>query len=588
MNGSARQISRGKKDTLWKNFIYSGYSRSTTNSLVLRQLFFINTFSMLGFLAVTIFGIIHVLSGSYHVGIPELTGGFAFLCNLILLRVSKHISLVKGIVLATQGTLLLVQLATGGFAHTGIYWYFTFPVAAFFLMGKKNGIIWMCLLYVATLLVLDLALFDKVLIVYTFVEIRQLLISLFFTTFLIYLYQNAIEETETVLEKEKVKDDALLESIGEGILAVEKDGTISLSNKVAVELLGLQIDHLIGNKFTTVYSLLDTKGNRIPEGMRPINQALLTKEKIIGEYVVSKIDNTTFTAFIAASPVVLEGKIIGAIQLFRDITHEKELEKAKSEFVALASHQLRTPISAIAWFTEMILHGDVGTISAEQREHLTLIYQSNQRMATLVDALLTVSEIEMGNFTIKPEPTDLGALCHKVINEEKERRKLTKIPEIKEIYDQALVKISVDPNIMKIILQNLISNAVRYTSEKGTITATILPSGQGGFDGVISYKDGVLITIADTGYGIPKAQEEKIFTKLFRATNIKERDTDGTGLGLYIVRSIVDEVGGKIWFKSKENKGTTFFVWLPKIGMKEVKGDKSLLPAGEREQLSQV
>ena len=121
---------------------------------------------------------------------------------------------------------------------------------------------------------------------------------------------------------------------------------------------------------------------------------------------------------IVSTPVVLNGQIIGVIELFRDITEEKKLDQAKSEFVALASHQLRTPISAISWFTEMLLDGDSGQISQEQREHLTQVYKSNQRMARLVDALLNVSRIEMGNFYIKPVLTDLAAFCHTILSEE--------------------------------------------------------------------------------------------------------------------------------------------------------------------------
>jgi two-component system sensor histidine kinase VicK len=136
---------------------------------------------------------------------------------------------------------------------------------------------------------------------------------------------------------------------------------------------------------------------------------------------------------------------------------------------------------------------------------------------------------------------------------------------------------------MKIVLQNLFANAIKYTPENGTITIAILPSGQETQNSVINKDEGVLIVVADTGYGIPKNQQSKVFTKLFRADNIKAKDTDGTGLGLYIVKSIVEAVGGKIWLESEENKGTTFYVFLPKEGMRQQKGEKKLVPAKNHE-----
>jgi PAS domain S-box-containing protein len=592
MEQSAPVKEHGFFYNLWEEFVYSG-NKNITDHFVLRQLTFINTFSILGFLSVVSFGLLHVLGGNYHSGIPELTGGAVFALNLLLFRISKNMNLAKVIMLTTQGTLLIVQLATGGIAHTGIYWYFTFPIVAFFLMGLFNGTIWIGLLYVTTLAVLTLGHLGEVTIVYTLTEIRQLLISLFIVSALLYIYRNTIEKTEVMLrqqteqlkitkraiEQAKAEDEAILANLGEGMITMGTSGNIFLINNVALKMLKLEEQKTVGQSINNSFPLKDSNGNNIVEENRPWYKAKTSGENVSGEYIFVRSDKSEVPVSLVTTPIILNGETIGVIELFRDITEEKRLDKTKSEFVALASHQLRTPISAISWFTEMLLHGDAGAINQEQKEHLAQIYESNRRMAALVDALLNVSRLEMGNFSVKPIATDLAAFTHNILAEEIGKQETPKKLEVKEIYDPKVGSISIDEDLMKIILQNLFTNCIKYTPENGVITVSILPSGQAVQNGGNNKEDGILIVIADTGYGIPKTQADKIFTKLFRADNIKAKDTDGTGLGLYIVKSIVDTVGGKIWFSSEENKGTTFYIFLPKEGMKEKSGEKKLTPA---------
>src|SRR5579859_361166 len=152
---------------LWEDFIYSG-SDGDKSLLNKRQLFFINSFSFIGFLSVVIFGILNVKNQNYSIGIMEIVGGSTFLINLILLRVSQNIYLSKVLMLFIQSTLLLTQAITGGTEHTGIYWYFTFPITAFFLMGRRKGIFWSIYLAISTLFLLDLSLIHIITISYTF------------------------------------------------------------------------------------------------------------------------------------------------------------------------------------------------------------------------------------------------------------------------------------------------------------------------------------------------------------------------------------------------------------------------------------
>jgi signal transduction histidine kinase len=266
---------------------------------------------------------------------------------------------------------------------------------------------------------------------------------------------------------------------------------------------------------------------------------------------------------------MIGNEFIGTVEVFHDVTKEKEVDRAKTEFVSLASHQLRTPLSAINWFAEMLLDGDAGKITNDQRHYIRQIRESNQRMVELINSLLNVSRIELGTFAVEPEPTDILRLAKSVISEEEAQIRAHNL-RIIEKYDK-LPKLSVDPKLFRIILQNLISNAIKYTPGRGTVTVSITRQ-QGGRE----KEENVLIMVRDTGYGIPKNQQGKIFTKLFRADNVLLKETEGTGLGLYIVKSIVEQSGGAIWFESEEDKGTTFYVTLPFKGMKAKAGGKKL------------
>jgi PAS domain S-box-containing protein len=257
-----------------------------------------------------------------------------------------------------------------------------------------------------------------------------------------------------------------------------------------------------------------------------------------------------------------------------DITERKQVEQAKTEFVSIASHQLRTPLTAINWYIEMLLDGSIGKCSKEQKEYLQQIYSSNRRMVDLVNSLLNVSRIDMGTFAIDPEPTDFVEISKSVVME-LQPQIVTKHLIVNEEYRGSIPIINADPKLVRIIFQNLVSNAVKYTPEKGNVIIKI-EVGKPIVGGKKIAKDMLMITVSDTGYGIPKNQQSHIFSKLFRADNAREKVAEGTGLGLYIVKSIIEAANGKIWFESEENKGTTFYAILPLGGMSKKAGTKGL------------
>lgn len=248
------------------------------------------------------------------------------------------------------------------------------------------------------------------------------------------------------------------------------------------------------------------------------------------------------------------------ITTFNDMTRElkesrereKLIERMKTEFVSLAAHQLRTPLSAIKWALRMVLDEEDGDISPEQRELLERTYQSNEKMIDLINDLLNVARIEEGRFLYEPVAASPEEIAASVVDSLKEKAESRKIGLAFQKPISPLPLVKVDKEKINIALTNFVTNAINYTHPGGKITIKLL-----------SDAGNVEFRVQDNGVGIPKSEQERIFTKFFRASNVVKLDTSGTGLGMFITKNIVEAHGGKIWFESEENKGTTFHFSLP-------------------------
>jgi len=337
------------------------------------------------------------------------------------------------------------------------------------------------------------------------------------------------------------------------VIITDHAGKILYANSAAERLTG--------------YALKEMRGQtpRLWGGlMSPVFYQTLWMKKVKGESVSREIVNRhkggrLYTALGRITPLLRDGRVIAFVATEEDISHLKEVDKAKTEFVSLASHQLRTPLSTIGWYSEMLLAGDAGLVTDKQKEYLAEIYHGQKRMTELVSALLNVSRLELGMFTIEPATTDIVAVGRAVMTEIAPFAKLKQLDIVSD-FSADIPAIPADAKLLFMIYQNLLSNAVKYTPEGGKIRFSLF---------VDKKQDNVVCRVEDSGWGIPSSQQPLIFTKLFRADNIKDKDVDGTGLGLYIVKSAVDQAGGKIWFESAENHGTTFFVTFPVEGMKK-------------------
>ena len=367
--------------------------------------------------------------------------------------------------------------------------------------------------------------------------------------------QNILEDFEvekTLLALSNAKDEALLRGIGEGIVAVDSDGKIILINPAAEQMLGQSREQVVGKRILESWQVLDEKGNPVPEEKRPIAIALrgtTTTTTTTGpSYFYTKKNGDVFPVAITVTPVVINDKIIGAIDAFHDITKEKSLDKAKDEFISLASHQLKTPITAVSWNVESLLSGIYGEPNEKQKEVLERMHESGKNMEELVSGFLDVTKMESGGFVVEKGDVDLLQISDSVLEELASQISVKKINVVKR-YGNDMPHLDIGTKTARVIFQNLITNAIKYTPESGTVEVNI--------DKTVN---GVSIAVKDNGYGIAEKDKGKIFTKLFRADNIKEKEPSGTGLGLYLLKNLVEKIGGKVWFESKEGAGTTFYV----------------------------
>ena len=250
------------------------------------------------------------------------------------------------------------------------------------------------------------------------------------------------------------------------------------------------------------------------------------------------------------------------------------IEKGKDDFVSLSSHELRSPLSIIKWYTEMLLDGDAGPLTEDQRKYLTVIESSNQRAIDLVRSLLNVSRLDLSTFSISPEDLSIQAVVSEVVeffssDAAKKNIEITRedAPELKNI--------QADKHICLLVLKQPIGNAIAFSKEgsKVVIKTSVSSSGES-FGGVTPKEESIIVSITDTGLGIPPADQGKIFTKMFRGSNVEDTTGSDSGLGLYLAKTVMNlpYVEGDIWFTSEVGKGTTFYVAFPTKGMKKKEG----------------
>jgi len=366
------------------------------------------------------------------------------------------------------------------------------------------------------------------------------------------LVLNKILEKESTVTSQENKMETMLQAMTEGIIALDRELKILVFNKTAEKFTGFTSQLAIGKPIDAIVKLFGGEENIVLSNYLQKPEVLAEIHRDRGLYIKSKMGNIYYVSVII-TPVNYPGdENSGYILTIYDETNQKNLEEMKLDFVSMAAHELRTPLTVIRGYAEL-LNSEIGDkLSPEHQEHLHRLSYNASNLGTLIDNLLNVSKIEKGSYKIDPSPTDLVALIRNTITDMAEQanskgQKLTFIEPTEKI-PLAMC----DRSRINQVLINLLTNAITYTPVGETITVNL------------SKTDSFLtVAIKDTGIGIPKEALPKLFTKFFRVSSVLEQGSKGTGLGLFISKSIISMHGGQINVESEVGKGSKFFFTLP-------------------------
>ena len=362
-----------------------------------------------------------------------------------------------------------------------------------------------------------------------------------------------IEENYLKIEREKAKNETLLASIGDAVIAVDEARNIMLINNAAIEMIGVNPSAALGHPYSSILRFLN-EADKTPAG--DFIGKTLTGQKVTNNtrLVLERASGEAVPILQTASPIFdKQNKVTGAVVVLKDITQERELEKLKDEFVSLASHELRTPMTAIKGLISMIFEGDYGVINESLKDPLNDVASSTDRLIVLVNDILDVSRIESGRTKFKITEFSVADLASEVINS---LIPLAKQKNIRlEVINTSLDKVSADSDKVKQILINLINNALKFT-DQGSVT--------------VSFRDidnFAYISVTDTGIGISSDNAQKLFGKFIQVSNSQLGRPPGSGLGLYLSREYSRKMGGELWVERSEvGRGTTLTFALPFAG----------------------
>ena len=356
------------------------------------------------------------------------------------------------------------------------------------------------------------------------------------------------------VSREKASDEAILSSIGDGLLVTDRAGKIVMINPQAEKMFGWEAPEVIGRPLTEVVPIQDMRGDIVPAHERPVDVALSTGKATstsgVVTYFYARKNGSKFPVAITATPILIDGEIVGAIDLIKDITLEKELDREKGEFISIAAHQLRTPLSSMKWLIELLLESK---ITDAQRKKLIDVSASNERLINVVRNLLDVTKMENGKIKVAPELLDLKdviantiKLCERDAAEKK----------MKFRYAPAGMKYNAltDRTLFTEALKNILDNAITYAPQGSPIDVDIKER-----DG------GYVVSASNEGPAVPETDRPNLFKRFYRGIEASRLRPSGSGLGLYIAKMNIEALGGSILLDSPTHgtTGVTFSIRIP-------------------------
>ncbi len=376
---------------------------------------------------------------------------------------------------------------------------------------------------------------------------------------------NYLKSVNSSLTADMSKESALLRGIADGVYMVDFERNLTMLNPAAEKLTGWKASEAIGLKCWTVMNLKDEQGTSICQNSCPALEVWKKGGSIVRDDICfirhRGTKNIQFSSSYA--PILdINANIKGAICVFRDVTQRKEIERQRNEFVSTASHELRTPITALEGYISLAKDARTCKIDDKASQFLDKAHNTALGMSSLIQNLLTITKIEdakiqlnITNFSIHDLAKDAVEALQPIAKTKKLYLKLNEV-EHQEVKGETAIgrglNVAADREKIQEVLYNLIENGLKYT-ENGGVSITI------------SYdKDFATICVSDTGVGIPAEGQQHIFEKFYRVDNSATRETGGTGLGLFITRSLVEMSGGQIWLESQVGKGSKFYFTIPR------------------------
>ena len=398
----------------------------------------------------------------------------------------------------------------------------------------------------------------------------------------------AVTQLTGQLTAESLKSEVLMQSVGEGVLVVNTSRQIEFFNPAAVRLTGWDVGSAKGIDYRLVLGLRAADGNKLSDNDDPFTQVWSAGKSLVrSDLTMETKGGRKIAISLSLSPIVdHQNRISGGIALFRDISAEKEVERQRTEFISTASHEMRTPVAAIEGYLSLAMNPAVATIDERAKGYLDKAHTSTQHLGELFRDLLTVTKTEDVAITGQ-EIFDLGDMLKEAVGDMKFQADKKGVelqlgsPDQRVRGEHSMLPVyavKANPQRLREVINNLMENALKFTSQ-GSVRIAV-----GGTS------DTVTVSITDTGIGIAPEDISHLFQKFYRVDSSATRTIGGTGLGLYLCRSIIEKFGGRIWVESQLGAGSSFKFTLPRQDSQKIKKASTTvapapLPTAERGEL---
>jgi PAS domain S-box-containing protein len=363
----------------------------------------------------------------------------------------------------------------------------------------------------------------------------------------------AVRNAELYLQvsEERRALSAIIDNSAEGVIILDAESQVQVFNRALSRMTGWDAEEALNRSVAEVLSLEDRQGQSVPLPQPPARRTSAADSRAYVEGSILRRGGPPVAVGVTATPLYdVEGWLVRVILNVVDITRFRQAEELKSTFVSVVSHELKTPVALIKGYAETLRRDDVEWDRDTVQESLDVIAEEADHLTHLIDSLLEASRIQAGGLKLQPTDVDLPRLAEKIIDA---FRTQTNIHTFELDFQSDLPLVWGDPERLREVLSNLVSNAVKYSPDGGTVWIG------GRVDG-----SGATVYVADQGIGIPPEEQSRIFDRFHRVETGLHRRTEGTGLGLYLVKAIVEAHGGRVWVESAPGRGSIFMFTLPR------------------------